>query len=67
MTDHLSENDHNEMDAFLGRVLDAYKGEEISRDSVVSGLVHVMAALDIGNIGEAQSWFKQDGVSFFKN
>jgi hypothetical protein len=54
------------MDAFIGRVIDAYKAGEISRDSVIGGLAHVMAALDIRNTGEAIAWFNQDGVELFK-
>lgn len=54
------------MDAFLERVLDAYKAGEITRDDAVGGLAHVMAALDNGNTGEAVSWFNQKGVTFFK-
>ena len=49
MTTHngyLSNNDHKDMDAFLARVLDAYKEGEISRSSAVGGLAHVMATLD---------------------
>ena len=63
---NLSEKDHDSMDDFLARVLDAYKDGSISRNEAVGGLAQVMAALDIGNFGEAISWFNQDGVSFFK-
>ncbi len=63
---NLSNKNHNEMDAFLSRVLDAYKNGEISKQSAVGGLAHVMAALDIKNTQEAVSWFNQDGVEFFK-
>lgn len=63
---NLSEKEHESMDDFLARVLDAYKDGNISRNEAVAGLAHVMAALDIGNPIEAISWFNQDGVSFFK-
>ncbi|KAB0471089.1 hypothetical protein K6V72_10425 [Ralstonia insidiosa] len=62
----LTNQDHKRMDAFLERVLDAYKAGEITRDDAVGGLAHVMAALDNGNTGEAVSWFNQKGVTFFK-
>ena len=63
----LKNRDHKAMDAFLGRVLDAYKNGEISKSSAIGGLAHVMAALDIRNTAEALSWFSQKGVSFFKD
>jgi hypothetical protein len=63
----LSNQDHRDMDTFLTNVLDAYKNSEITRESAVKGLAHIMTALDIGNTGEVLSWFRQDGVSFFKS
>ncbi len=57
MPKNLSERDHNDMDAFLGEVLDDYKAGTITRDQAIGGLAHVMAALDIGNTGEARAWF----------
>jgi hypothetical protein len=62
----LSDADHNAMDSFLGRVLDAYKAGGITRQSAISGLAHVIAAVDIDNHPEAISWFEQKGVEFFK-
>lgn len=62
----LSNADHNAMDGFLGRVLDAYKAGEITRQSAMSGLAHVIAAVDINNHPEAIAWFNQKGVDFFK-
>lgn len=55
----LTERDHRNMDAFLGHVLDDYKTGELSRERALSGLAHVMSALAIGNIGEAQAWFAE--------
>ena len=54
-----SEKDHADMDAFLGGVLDDYKAGEITKEQVVSGFAHVIAAVDIGNYGEAINWFRQ--------
>lgn len=64
---NLTDKDHAEMDGFLVRVLDAYKDGKLSRTEAVSGLAHVMAALDIRNTQEAVLWFRQDGVKFFKD
>jgi len=50
---NLTEKDHKSLDAFLVRVLDAYKNEKITRTEAVEGLAHVMAALDKQNTGEA--------------
>lgn len=55
----LSDQDHKNMDAFLGHVLDDYKSGEITKSEAVSGLAHVIAAIDIGNHGEAVNWFEQ--------
>lgn len=56
---NLSTSDHENMDAFLGYVLDDYKAGEITKKEAVGALAHVMAALDIGNTAEAVNWFKQ--------
>ncbi|MDD5056504.1 MAG: hypothetical protein PHQ60_01925 [Sideroxydans sp.] len=58
-TKNLTEHDHVNMDAFLGHVLDDYKAGGLSKEQAVSGLAHVMAALDQGNTEEARSWFAQ--------
>ena len=55
----LTSRDHQNMDAFLGHVLDDYKAGEITKDEAVGALAHVMAALDIGNTTEAVNWFEQ--------
>lgn len=55
----LTARDHENMDAFLGYVLDDYKAGEITKDEAVGALAHVMAALDLGNTGEAANWFEQ--------
>lgn len=63
---NLSASDHVNMDAFLGHVLDDYKTGEITKEEAVGALAHVMAALDIGNTGEAVNWFKQ-GRKFIRS
>ena len=63
----LTEKDHVAMDVFLAKVLDWYKSGEITRDSAVGGLAHVIAALDNDNHGEAVAWFNQADSSYFKD
>lgn len=55
----LNSRDHQNMDAFLGHVLDDYKAGRITKEGAVSGLAHVMAALDLDNYAEARSWFEK--------
>lgn len=55
----LTSSDHENMDAFLGHVLDAYKAGQVTKERAVGSLAHVMAALDKGNYDEARSWFRQ--------
>ncbi len=57
--DALTSQDHDNMDAFLGAVLEDFKAGLISKAQVVGGLAHVIAAIDSGNYGEARSWFAQ--------
>lgn len=62
----LTDQDHALMDVFLGHVLDDYKAGSITKDQAVGGLAHVMAALDLGNISEARSWF-ENGRRFVRD
>lgn len=55
----LNNRDHENMDAFLGHVLDSYKTGDITKERAVGGLAHVMTALEMGNYDEARSWFTQ--------
>ncbi len=64
---NLTEKNHVAMDSFLAKVLDWYKSGEITRNSAIGGLAHVMAALDKGNTGEAVSWFELADASYFKD
>lgn len=59
MDGNLTERDHNNMDTFLGQILDDYKNGTLTKEQVVSGLAHIMAALDKGNTGEARVWLEQ--------
>jgi len=55
----LTTRDHKNMDAFLGHVLEDFKSGDISKDEAIGALAHVIAAIDIGNYGEATNWFEQ--------
>ncbi len=55
----LTNRDHANMDAFLGHVLEDFKSGIITKEEAVGGLAHVIAAIDIGNYGEAVNWFEQ--------
>ena len=55
----LTDSDHKNMDIFLGHVLDDFKSGALSKGAAVSGLAHVMAAIDKGNYGEAVNWLQQ--------
>lgn len=55
----LTSRDHKNMDAFLGHVLEDFKAGVITKEEAVGGLAHVIAAIDIGNYGEAVNWFEQ--------
>lgn len=62
----MTTTEEQECKQFLKRVLDAYKTGLITGESASGGLMHVMAAFELGNTGEAWNWIRQDGVSFFK-
>lgn len=55
----LTNRDHQNMAAFLGHVLEDFKSGTITKDEAIGGLAHVIAAIDIGNYGEAATWFEQ--------
>lgn len=63
---NLTTADHHLMDGFLGDILEDFKAGAITKAQAVGALAHVMAALDIGNTGEARSWF-QNGRTFTRN
>lgn len=56
---NLTDKDIQDMDAFLGAVLDAYKDGDVDKVQAVNRIGHVISAIDQGNISEAISWFKQ--------
>lgn len=55
----LTEKDVQNMDVFIGAVLDAYKDGKLDKIQAVNRIAHVISAIDQGNIAEAISWFKQ--------
>lgn len=55
----LTNRDHVNMDAFLGYVFDDYKDGIITKEQAVSGLAHVMSALDNGEESEVRTWLEQ--------
>ncbi|WP_205417672.1 hypothetical protein [Pseudomonas syringae] len=54
----LSNADHRDMDEMLKEILAAVAAGELSPRKAVGGLAQVIAAVDCGNLGEAQAWFK---------
>ena len=51
-------DDQDAMDAFLARVLDAYKDGEIDRNKAVGVLAHVVTAAAIDNEREFKSFIR---------
>ncbi len=64
--DKLTSADHQNMEAFLGAVLDDYRDGQLAKAQAVGGLAHVMAALNLGNVDEARNWFTQ-GRKFIRD
>ena len=62
----LTDTDHDLMDKFLERVLNAYKHDKVSLSGAIGNLAHVMSALDKGNIGEAVAFFRLDDATLFE-
>lgn len=65
-SEKLTSTDHQNMDAFLGAVLDDYRDGVLTKEQAVGGLAHVMAALNLGNVQEARNWFIQ-GRKFIRD
>ena len=55
----LTDQDHSNMNAFLGFVLEDFKSGSISKAEAVAAIAHTVAAVDIGNYAEAVTWFEQ--------
>jgi hypothetical protein len=65
-SDQLTETDHQNMDSFRRAVLDDYRDGTPTKEQAMGGLAHVMAALNIGNVGEARAWVKE-GVKLIRD
>ncbi len=48
----------NVIDAFVGRVLDAYKAGAITRQDAIDDIGHVWVAIDVGNESEYTTYPK---------
>ncbi|EAO6358540.1 hypothetical protein FCF58_14045 [Salmonella enterica] len=59
---NLTTADHKGMENLINAALDGYKNGTLSRDSAMSSLAHVIAAIDIGNYAEARNWFNNPGL-----
>ena len=55
----LTNRDHDNMDSFLSHVLGDFKAGHLSKKDLTLGLVHVISAIDCGNVDEARTWFEQ--------
>jgi hypothetical protein len=55
----LTSQDHQNLTAFLGAVLDEYHDGTSSRDDAIGALEHVIAAIALGNVAEARTWLQQ--------
>ena len=55
----LTDQDHENLDAFLGHVLDAYKAGDLDKTKAIAGLTQMIAALDLGDYDEVRSWLEQ--------
>lgn len=55
----LADKDQSDMDVFLGTVSNGHREGTMSKAQCISVLAHVIAAVDLGNYGEALNWFRQ--------
>ncbi|NHR04442.1 hypothetical protein HA052_04455 [Chromobacterium haemolyticum] len=58
MSPVLTAKDHDDLDVFLHDVLDDFSKGVLSRDQVVQGLSHMIAAASLGNYVELRNNFK---------
>ncbi len=61
----LSDKHHKDMDKMLAEVLQAIADGKLSPVDAVPSFAQIIAAIDIGNIGEAEAWFK-NSLEHFK-
>jgi hypothetical protein len=65
-TGFLTEQDHNKFDALIGHVLDDYRAGTLTKADAIGGLAELIAAIDIGNEGEARAWLTEGRKRFQK-
>ncbi len=58
-TSELTEKDIQNMETFIELVLDDYKLGKLSKSQAISGITHVMVALELDNYTEVRTWFEQ--------
>lgn len=49
--------DEDQMEAFLGKVLDRYRNGSLSRTNAIGVLAHIIAAAENREISELRNWF----------
>jgi hypothetical protein len=57
--DQLTNKDYDQMDTFIGAIIDDYKNGLVSKLAIITGLGHVIGAIDQGHHDEARRWFSQ--------
>lgn len=62
MAIQLTDHDHKNLDTLLGKILDAYRDGEASKEASIGAIAHVVAAAAKDNDGEVKSWIKDDAV-----
>lgn len=62
MTIALTDKDHNKLDELLGQILDWHKAGDVSKNSAIGVIAHILAAAAQDNEGEVQSWLHQANV-----
>jgi hypothetical protein len=60
----LTEQDHDGLDAFLRRLLEAHKVGNRSAADAIADLTHLIAAVDIGSAGEVRSFLRDSPESW---
>ena len=55
----LTQTENDQLDAFLGELLDSYESGEFTKDEVVSAIAHVFAAAAIDNAAEIRIWLEK--------
>ncbi len=58
MAGQLTNKDHDDLDVLLGHLFDDHKAGLLAKTQAVGAVTHIVAALDIGNLGEVQTWLR---------